>query len=137
MKVESLNLHGLSLEEALNKVEINIKWCINNEVQVLDINHGKGFHSNRGFSVIKQEIRKLVKDNAFVKDSGYIVVSGESNLPVALTFDEGHTLLVQKGYEKQYIGGKKQVEKNFRVFSDEGKKHRKIAKKINSQKRKK
>lgn len=137
MKVESLNLHGLNLDEAINKTEINLKWCIKNNVHVLDINHGKGFHSNRGFSVIKQEVRKLLKDNALLKEAGYIVIPGESNLPVALTFDEGHTLVVQKGCEKQYIGGKKQMEKNFRIFSEEGKKSRKIAKKMKSQKRSK
>ncbi|NLB87667.1 MAG: hypothetical protein GX790_00325 [Syntrophomonadaceae bacterium] len=54
---------------------------------------------------------------------------------MALTFDEGHTLVVQKGYEKQYIGGKKQIEKNFRIYSEEGKKNRKMAKKMRAEKR--
>ncbi len=135
MKVESLDLHGLSLEEAIQKTEVNIKWCINHQVEVLDIIHGKGFHSNRNFSVIKQEIRRLVKNNPFIKEAGYIVVPGESNLPVALASDEGHTLIVQKGCEKKHIGGQKQVEKNYQVFSAEGKMSRKIAKKNNSPKR--
>lgn len=137
MKVESLNLHGISLDEAIHKTEINLKWCIKNNVQVLDINHGKGFHSSRGFSVIKQEIRKMLKDNALLKEAGYIVIPGESDLPVALTFDEGHTLVVQKGCEKQYIGGKKQIEKNIHIYSEEGKKSRKMAKKIRAEKRSK
>ena len=64
--------------------------------RVLDINHGKGFHSSRGFSVIKQEIRKMLKDNALLKEAGYIVIPGESDLPVALTFDEGHTFSCTK-----------------------------------------
>ena len=33
MKVESLNLHGISLDEAIHKTEINLKWCIKNNVQ--------------------------------------------------------------------------------------------------------
>ncbi|HZK43519.1 MAG TPA: Smr/MutS family protein [Syntrophomonadaceae bacterium] len=135
MKIEALNLHGLSLDEALEKTKINIKWCIKHHVEVLDINHGKGFHSERGFSVIKQEVRRLLKEDPFIKDSGYIVVPGESNLPIALTFDEGHTLIVYKGCEKKNIGGKKQFEKDYEIFSEEGKRQRKMKKRTYSRKK--
>ncbi len=135
MKLESLNLHGLGLEEALEKLEINLKWCVKHQVEILDINHGKGFHSNRNFSVIKSEVRKLLKNSVFLKDNNYVIVLGESNLPIALTFDAGHTLVVKRGLEKSYLGGKKQIEKNLRIFSGEGKKQRKMAKKSNSYKR--
>lgn len=135
VKIESLNLHGLNLEEAIQKTATNIRWCIKHQVEVLDINHGKGLHSNRNFSVIKSEIRKLVKDSDYIKDAGYIVILGESNLPVALTYDEGHTLIVKKGLEKLYIGGKKEIEKNRRIYSAEGKKVRKMAKSLNNRKK--
>ncbi|NLJ71441.1 MAG: hypothetical protein GX333_00330 [Syntrophomonadaceae bacterium] len=135
MKIESLNLHGISLEEALQKLETNLNWCIKHSVEVLDINHGKGLHSNRNFSVIKSEVRKLLKSNHLIKENNYIIVWGESNLPIALTYDEGHTLIVKKGIENSYIGGKKQIEKNYRIFSDEGKKQRKMNKNINRRKR--
>lgn len=135
MKIESLDLHGLNLQEALEKAEKNLNWCIKNNVAVLDIIHGKGYHSSRSFSVIKKEIRKSLKENPLIKDNGYRVIYGESDLPIALTFDEGHTLIVARGLENEYIGGHKEVEKNLAVFSKEGKQKRKTAKEINAQKR--
>ncbi len=137
MKLEKVDLHGLSLEEAREKTRGNLNWCIKNEVEVLDIIHGKGHHSSRNFSVIKKEIRKMLSEEPSLKESGYRVVPGESDFPVALTFDEGHTLVVMRGLEKEYIGGKKQQEKNQRIYSSEGKKKRKEQKSINAEKRKK
>ncbi len=137
MRLEKVDLHGLALEEALEKARSNLNWCIKNEVEVLDIIHGKGHHSSRSFSVVKKEIRKMLDGEPLLKQYGYRVVLGESDFPVALTFDEGHTLVVKRGLEKQYIGGKKQQEKNQRIFSGEGKKQRKEQKNLNAQKRKK
>lgn len=135
MKIETVDLHGLRLPEALEKVEKNLDWCLKNNVAVIDIIHGKGYHSSRNFSVIKKEIRKLLKENPRLKDEGYAVIYGESDLPIALAFDEGHTLIVARGLENEYIGGRKEVEKNLAVFSKEGKQKRKIAKEIRAQKR--
>ena len=137
MKLEKVDLHSLSLDEALEKARINLNWCIKNGVEVLDIIHGKGYHSSRNFSVIKKEIRKYLNENASLKEAGYRVVPGESNLPVALTFDEGHTLVVMKGWEKEYMGGRKQQDKSRLIYSDEGRKRRKEQKSLNAQKRKK
>ncbi|NLO22216.1 MAG: hypothetical protein GX119_09520 [Syntrophomonadaceae bacterium] len=137
MKLERLDLHGLSLDEALEKTRINLNWCINNGVEVLDIIHGKGYHSSRNFSVIKQEIRKYLDENTPLKQAGYRVVPGESDFPVALTFDEGHTLIVIRGLEKEYIGGKKQQKKNQLIYSSEGKRQRKEQKNLKAQKRNK
>lgn len=136
VKLEKLDLHGLSLEEALEKARINLNWCIKNGVEVLDIIHGKGYHSSRNFSVIKRELRKCLNEAAFLKEAGYRVVPGESDFPVALAFDEGHTLVVMRGREKEYLGGKKQQEKNQLIHSSEGKKRRKEQKNLNAQKRK-
>lgn len=136
MKVESLNLHGLSLEEALQKSQQNLNWCIKHGVDVLDLNHGKGHHSSRNFSVLKQEIRKMLKNNKSLKESGYKIIYGESEAPVALGFDEGHTLIVLRGKEKEYIGGKKHQEKKQEIFSAAGRRNRKIQKSLKAQKRK-
>ncbi|NLG32536.1 MAG: hypothetical protein GX550_03360 [Syntrophomonadaceae bacterium] len=136
MKFQTLDLHGLSIEEAVQKTKVNIEWSLKNGVDVLDINHGKGHHSSRSFSVIKQEIRKMLKQMAVLKDYNYKVVYGESNLPIALTFDEGHTLIVYSGLEKEYLGGAKQQEKNQLLFSREGRMQRKAQKAIKAQKRK-
>ena len=101
MKVQSLNLHGLSLEEARLKTRQNLSWCMQNGVDVLDLNHGKGFHSSRNFSVLKQELRRMLKSDPALKEFDYKVVYGESDLPVALAYDEGHTLIVARGKEKE------------------------------------
>jgi hypothetical protein len=137
VRLERVDLHGLSLDEAMEKARINLNWCISNGVEVLDIIHGKGHHSNRNFSVIKKEIRKYLNENAALKEAGYRVVPGESDFPVALTFDEGHTLVVLRGREKEYIGGKKQQEKNRLIYSNEGRRQRKEEKSFKAQKRNK
>ncbi|ABI67707.1 Smr/MutS family protein [Syntrophomonas wolfei] len=129
MKVQSLNLHGLSLEEAQQKTRQNLSWCMQNGVDVLDLNHGKGYHSSRNFSVLKQELRRMLKSEPSLKEFGYKVVYGESNLPVALTYDEGHTLIVARGKENEYIGSRKEQEKKQRIFSPEGQQERKLRKK--------
>lgn len=133
MKVQSVNLHGLSVEEALEAAVKNLDYCLNHGVDVIDFNHGKGYHSSRNFSVIKQEIRKMLK-NYPIRDHGYRIVYGESDLPVALTFDEGHTLVVAQGKDLEYIGGRVQQERNHLIYSDEGKKMRKKDKKLRTSK---
>lgn len=136
MKVEQLNLHGLNVEEAVEKTRKNLQWCMGHGVDVLDINHGKGHHSDRGFSVIKMEIRKMLREEESLKENGYKIVYGESDLPVALSFDEGHTLVVVTGKEKEYLGGKRQQEKNHQLYSDEAQKNRKSYKAQKATKRK-
>lgn len=128
MKVEHLNLHGFTVEEALSKTRTNLKWCMEHGVEVLDINHGKGLHSQLGFSVLRQEIRRYLKEEPALKDYHYRIVPGESDLPVALTFDEGHTLVVAPGCADQYIGGRSQQERNRAVFSPESRQERKAHK---------
>jgi hypothetical protein len=136
MKVEQINLHGLNVEEAIEKTRRNLEWCMNHRVDVLDINHGKGHHSDRGFSVIKMELRKMLHQDESLKENGYKVIYGESDLPVALGFDEGHTLVVVAGKEKEYLGGRRQQEKNHQLYSDEARKNRKSYKAQKAAKRK-
>lgn len=136
MKVEQLNLHGFNLEEAMEKTRKNLSWCMANGVDVLDINHGKGFHSERRFSVLKQEVRRFLKEEAALGANGYRLIYGESDFPVALTFDEGHTLVVAKGRENEYIGAHSKQEKNQRVFSETGRLQRKTQKGLRKSKKK-
>lgn len=136
MKIENLNLHGLSIDEALSKTRQNLAWCLEHGVEVLDINHGKGHHSQLGFSVLKQEIRRYLKEEKLLKEYGYRIVAGESELPVALTFDEGHTLIVMRGREDDYLGGRSQQERNKRIFSSESRQQRKAQKTMRKDKKK-
>lgn len=128
MKIEVLNLHGLNVNESREKTRQNISWAVNHGVDVLVINHGKGHHSKTGLSVVKAEIRKMLKEDPVIKETGYRVVYGESDLPIALTYDEGNTLIVARGMEKEYIGGRIQQAKNQRIFSEEAKRDRKAHK---------
>ncbi|MGS0744929.1 Smr/MutS family protein [Syntrophomonas erecta subsp. sporosyntropha] len=70
MKIEKIDLHGLNLEEARLRLEKNLAWCMKNQVDVLDINHGKGHHSERGFSVIKKEVRNTLQSHSKLKEMG-------------------------------------------------------------------
>ncbi|MGE5397316.1 MAG: Smr/MutS family protein [Chitinophagales bacterium] len=133
--MEILDLHGISLENAISKVEEQMEWCLAHGIEILVINHGKGYHSSRNFSVIKQEVRRYLNDKkSYLSQAGYRVIFGEANYPVTLEFDEGHTLIVRKGLESDYLGSKQRIEKNQIVFSEEGRKFRKNAKRTRSQK---
>lgn len=128
MKIETLNLHGLNISESREKARQNIDWAVKHGVDLLVINHGKGHHSKTGLSVIKAEIRKMLKEDLTLKENGYRVVYGESDLPVALTYDEGNTLIVARGLETEYVGDKVQQTKNQRIFSEEARRDRKAQK---------
>ncbi len=128
MKIEVLDLHGLNINESREKTQQNIDWAIRHGVDVLVINHGKGHHSKVGLSVVKSEIRKMLKEYLSLKENGYRVIYGESDLPIALTYNEGNTLIVARGLESEYIGGHVQQDKNQRIFSDDGKQDRKAQK---------
>lgn len=127
MKLESVDLHHLGLSEALQKARKNLAWCLDHQVDIMDFNHGKGLHSERGFSVIKQEIRRLLKDDVRLREEGYRIIAGESDLPIALSFDEGHTLVVRRGLEDEYLGGRRQQQKNQALYSPQGRQVRKAA----------
>ncbi len=129
MKTEIIELHGLNVEEALVKTHNNIQWSMEHGVELVVINHGKGHHSERNFSVLKTEIRKMLKqEKAWLDKHGYRVIYGESDLPVALTFNAGQTLIVIRGAETNYIGDKKQIARNQAIYSQEARKQRKSQK---------
>lgn len=135
MKIENLDLHGLNQLEARNKIQQNIDWLLRHGGDVLVINHGKGYHSNNNFAVLKTETRKYLKENTDLAEAGYLIIYGESDLPVALSYDEGNTLIVLKGMEHEYIGGRAQQNKNMRIFSEDGRDARKNSKNIRKQKK--
>lgn len=135
MRVETINLHNLGLAEALAKAEKNLLWCLEHQVDVIDFIHGKGLHSERGLSVIKQELRRLLKSHPLLYRSEYKMILGESDLPIALSFDAGHTLVVRRGLEQEHIGGRRQQQKHQELFSADGRQARKNSKSLNASKR--
>mgnify|MGYP001078540916 FL=1 len=124
VKIETLDLHGLNAAEAREKTNKNLRWAIDHGVDVLVINHGKGHHSS-GFAVLKSEIRKMLKEDPSIRENGYLIVFGESDQPVALSYNEGNTLVVARGMESQFIGGRAQQERNQRIFSEDSRQERK------------
>lgn len=124
VKIETLDLHGLNAAEAREKTNKNLRWAIDHGVDVLVINHGKGHHSS-GFAVLKSEIRKMLKEDPSIRENGYLIVFGESDQPVALSYNEANTLVVARGMESQFIGGRAQQERNQRIFSDDSRQERK------------
>ncbi len=134
MKIETLDLHGLNKMEAKAKLEQNLEWMISHGVDVLVINHGKGRHSSN-FAVLKAEARKFLKDNSALAEAGYLAVYGESDLPIALRYDEGNTLVVARGQEHTYMGGSVQQDKDKRIFSEDGRTERKNSKNMRKMKK--
>jgi len=137
MKTEVIELHGLNVEEALQKTRAGLQWSVEYGVDLVVINHGKGHHSERNFSVLKSEIRKMLKqEKEWLNEHGYRVIYGESDLPVALTYNAGQTLVAVRGTETEYVGDKKQQAKNQAIFSQEARQQRKMEKAFRAQKRK-
>ena len=136
MKMETVELHGLDLVSAMEKAEKNLNWCLTHGVEVIVFNHGKGHHSANGLSVIKQELRRRLKGHPLVEEYGYRVLYGENDLPLTLTFNEGQTLVAAPGCADEYIGGRSQQEKNRLIYSEEGRRVRKQAKRDHARKRK-
>ncbi|HPF21532.1 MAG TPA: Smr/MutS family protein [Syntrophomonas sp.] len=130
MKIETLDLHGLNQSEAKAKIDQNLAWIIRHGIDVLVISHGKGHHSSTNFAVLKAETRKLLKANRDLEEAGYLVVYGEADLPIALRYDEGNTLVVARGREQEYMGGSIQQEKDRRIFSEDGRRERKNSKRM-------
>lgn len=124
--MDRLDLHGLNVEEALSKTEGQIDWLIKKGTDGLVILHGKGYHSEHRVGVIKQKIRSYLKEiGDRLKMHGYLVIYGESDFPIALEYDAGCTLIVKKGMENEYQGGRKQAAKNHIIYSEEGREMRK------------
>lgn len=124
--MEKLDLHGLNVEEAIAKTKSQIDWLLQKGGNILIINHGKGYHSENRIGVVKQRVRALLKEmGPVLKEHGYLVVYGESDYSVALEYDAGCTLIVQRGMENDYLGGRQKVNRNQRVYSTEGRAQRK------------
>ena len=61
MKIETVDLHNLSLSDALAKAEKNLIWSIEHQVQVIDFIHGKGLHSDRDFRLLNKNCAAILK----------------------------------------------------------------------------
>ncbi|MGE5455013.1 MAG: Smr/MutS family protein [Methylocystaceae bacterium] len=124
--MEKIDLHGLGVEEAMAKVNNQIDWLLHKGGDILVINHGKGHHSDHGIGVLRQKIRVALKEmGPLLKQHGFFVVYGESEYPVALEYDAGCTLIVERGREQDYLGGRQQATRNQAVYSPEGREMRK------------
>lgn len=65
----SLDLHGLTVKEALTSLEQFITRCRKERIRKILIIHGKGLHSENG-PVLKEEILKYLRSNSSIGEIG-------------------------------------------------------------------
>jgi hypothetical protein len=98
--MNSINLHGLSLEEARVKLETGMKSALGNSEWVVRIIHGQGKHSEY-FPVIKSMVRRWLDQSDFTV---YIerVYLGEHGSPYTAV-NPGETIVVLKGGKERLL----------------------------------
>jgi len=65
----TLDLHGLTVKEALDALGHFINKCRRDRINKILIIHGKGLHSKKG-PVLKDEVVKYLRANSFIGETG-------------------------------------------------------------------
>jgi Smr domain len=99
--METINLHGLSLTEAKEKLIQGLEGAFRCQEQVVRIIHGQGKHSEV-FPVIKSFVRHWLVESEFGRQQVATVFRGEEGSPYT-TPNAGETIIVLK------IAGKNQI----------------------------
>jgi len=97
--MNSINLHGLNLEEAHAKLETGLKSALENREWVIRIIHGQGKHSEV-FPVIKSFVRRWLIQSEFALSNIETVYRGEDGSPYTI-INPGETVIVLKGKPEQ------------------------------------
>jgi hypothetical protein len=105
--MNSIDLHGLSVEEARVKLEIGLKSALVNQEWVVRIIHGQGKHSEV-FPVIKSMVRRWLDQSDF---AGHIqtIYRGEDGSPYT-GVNPGETIVVLKSGQVQLIDPKQEYD---------------------------
>ena len=130
MELTSDDLHNKNVQEALASVEKSISWMMEHDSVGCVFVHGKGFHGNK--AVLKQKVREYLEiHESELNENGYIVLKGEDDFAITESLDAGVVVVIKSGYENESYGsgGKKQREKNYVVYNEDGKALRKNTKK--------
>ena len=92
--METLDLHGLTLEAAKEKVAQFLEGAHLHGEPVVRIIHGRGKHSE-AFPVIKSFVRHWIKESEFAREKIAMVFRGEDGSPYSLP-NPGETIVVLK-----------------------------------------
>ncbi|HEY8345452.1 MAG TPA: Smr/MutS family protein [Bacillota bacterium] len=93
--METIDLHGLTLEEAKEKLEKRLLSADKYGVRVVRIIHGQGKHSEF-FPVIKSFVRRWLEESTFAQEKIESVFRGEDGSPYT-SVNPGETVVVLKG----------------------------------------
>ena len=92
--METINLHGFTLEDAKKKIIQGMEEAYHHQEQVVRIIHGQGKHSEF-FPVIKSYVRHWLEESQFGREKVEIVYRGEEGSPYT-TPNAGETIVVLK-----------------------------------------
>lgn len=93
--METVDLHGLTLDQAKEKVEGRLRNADQFGEKVIRIIHGQGKHS-AVFPVIKSFVRRWLEKSDFAKERIESVFRGEDGSPYTRV-NPGETIVVLKG----------------------------------------
>jgi hypothetical protein len=94
MIMETINLHGLSLTEAKERLIQCLEESYRHQEQVVRIIHGQGKHS-AVFPVIKSFVRHWLEESEFGRQKIATVFRGEEGSPYTIP-NAGETIVVLK-----------------------------------------
>lgn len=94
-KVETIDLHGMTLEEAKAKLEQKLCNAFQYGERVVRIIHGQGKHS-ANFPVLKSFVRRWLEESAFAREYVEAVFRGEDGSPYTMP-NPGETVVRLKG----------------------------------------
>ena len=99
--METIDLHGLTLEEAKEKVAKGLEGAYQHHEQVVRIIHGQGKHSEF-FPVLKSFVRHYLEESEFGRQKVAAFFRGEDGSPYT-TPNAGETVVVLKTNEKNGV----------------------------------
>jgi hypothetical protein len=92
--METIDLHGLTLEKAQEKVAQFLEGAYRNQQPIVRIIHGQGKHSEV-FPVIKSFVRHWLQESDFAREKIAMVFRGEDGSPYTVP-NPGETVVVLK-----------------------------------------
>jgi hypothetical protein len=120
--METIDLHGLTLEEARQKVIEGLEGAHRHHEQVVRIIHGQGKHSEF-FPVLKSFVRHYLEESEFGRQKVAAFFRGENGSPYTVP-NAGETIVVLKTaakdgalYEQPLISFEEEEEREARKNS--------------------
>lgn len=104
--METIDLHGLSLEEAKVRLEKRLLSAYQYGEKIVRVIHGQGKHSEY-FPVIKSHVRRWLEESQFAREYVETYFRGEDGSPYTKP-NPGETVILFKGAE-QRIGQNEEI----------------------------